>query len=55
LVVCYVHSQDGGKLDPRSLKCVFLGYSSSKKGYKCFDPNTKKTFISRDIEFDEKH
>jgi Integrase core domain/GAG-pre-integrase domain len=43
--VCYVHSQDGGKLEPRSRKCVFLGYSSRKKGYICLDPNTKKIYI----------
>jgi transposase InsO family protein len=53
--VCYVHSQDGGKLEPRLRKCVFLGYSSKKKGYICLDPNTKKIYISRDVEFDENH
>jgi transposase InsO family protein len=35
--VCYihVHSHQRDKLDPRALKCVFLGYSDSQKGYKC--------------------
>ena len=33
--VCYVHILGLGsdKLDPRSIKCVFLGYSRTQKGY----------------------
>lgn len=28
------------KLDHRVVKCIFVGYSSSKKSYKMFDPHT---------------
>jgi Reverse transcriptase (RNA-dependent DNA polymerase)/Integrase core domain/gag-polypeptide of LTR copia-type/GAG-pre-integrase domain len=51
--ICYVHAQEGNKLDPRAHKCVFIGYSSTKKGYICFNPDTQKTFISRDVTFNE--
>ena len=53
--VCYVHIQSThrGKLDPRAAKCVFLGYSSTQKGYKCYNPVTKKVIVSRDVEFEE--
>lgn len=53
--VCYVHvhSHLRDKFDPRALKCVFLGYSSSQKGYKCFHPPTGKYYVSMDVEFCE--
>ncbi|KAL4576526.1 hypothetical protein LXL04_012621 [Taraxacum kok-saghyz] len=41
------------KLHPRSTKCIFLGYSSSKSVYKCFDPLTSKLYHSRHVEFVE--
>ena len=27
--ICFVHKYVGGKLDPRALKCVFVGYSAT--------------------------
>jgi hypothetical protein len=33
------------------VKCVFVGYSSTQKGYKCWDPVGKKLFISMDVTF----
>lgn len=41
------------KLSFRSQRCVFLGYSSHHKGYKCLLPSTGRVYLSRDVIFDE--
>ncbi|KAG8501296.1 hypothetical protein CXB51_003445 [Gossypium anomalum] len=48
----YAHD-DNGKLEPRSIKCVFLGYKASVKGYKLWCPENRKVVINRDVVFDE--
>lgn len=39
------------KLDVKSTRCIFLGYSITQKGYKCYDPITNRTYVSRDVKF----
>ena len=50
---CFVHNFSPGfdKLSPKSHKCVFLGFTRSQKGYKCFSPSLNRYFISVDVTF----
>ena len=41
------------KLDPRALRCIFVGYSSTQKGYWCYYPPSRRFFITKDATFDE--
>ena len=37
------------KLDPKSLKCIFVGYSCLEKGYRCYCPTLRRYFVSTDV------
>jgi len=50
--IAYVHL-DQGKLKPRALKGVFLGYPQGTKGYKVWLLDEEKCVISRNIVFNE--
>ena len=40
-------------LQPHSMACIFLGYSEEIKGWRCYDPVSKKIIVSRDVIFNE--
>ena len=39
------------KLNPKSLKCIFLGYFLVQKGYRCYCPSLHKYLFSVDVTF----
>ena len=39
------------KLDPKSLKCIFVGYFRVKKGYRCYISNLRRYFVSTNVTF----
>ena len=41
------------KLDPKSLKCIFVGYSQVKKRYRCYCSILRHYFVSTDVPFFE--
>ncbi|RVX04841.1 Retrovirus-related Pol polyprotein from transposon RE1 [Vitis vinifera] len=53
--LCYpfIRPYNNHKLQYRSLKCVFLGYSLHHKGYLCLDNLTGRVYVSPHVVFDE--
>jgi hypothetical protein len=51
----YVHvpKENKSKLDKKVEKCIFIGYKDGLKGYKLWNPETKKVVYSRDVVFRE--
>ena len=45
--IAFVHNHTTSldKLAPRSVKCMFVGYSRTQKGYRCFHPPTRRYIV----------
>ncbi|GJZ23821.1 retrotransposon protein, putative, ty1-copia subclass [Tanacetum coccineum] len=41
------------KLEPRSFKCIFIGYPKETMGYSFYNPSKSKVFVVRNAEFFE--
>ena len=53
--ICFVHDyrNDVRKFDPHAVKCVFVGYSPTQKGYRCWCASEHRFFVSMDVTFRE--
>ncbi|KAL0641299.1 hypothetical protein Bca4012_102867 [Brassica carinata] len=51
--LCYVWvpGEQRNKLEAKSTKAMLIGYSVTQKGYKCYDPATRRVLVSRDVKF----
>ena len=51
--LCYAHNhgRERDKFDTRAVRCMSLGYPQGQKGWKLYDFDTKKVFVSRDVHF----
>ena len=50
---CFMHVPNANKTkwDPKSKKCIFLGYSEEAKGYRLFNYVIKMVLVSHDVIF----
>jgi adenylate kinase family enzyme len=50
---CYalISKEKRSKLDARSQKCIFFGYSNTTKRYRLYDEENKNFILSRDVIF----
>jgi len=55
--LCFLYLKDYSphKLSPKSAPCVFLGYSTLHKGFRCLDRKTHCVYVSRHVQFYEHH
>ncbi|MCO5571578.1 hypothetical protein L7F22_025322 [Adiantum nelumboides] len=53
LAFVHIPKEKRQKLDFKSRKLLFLGYSAESDAYRLYDPDTRTTTVSRDVVFDE--
>ena len=51
--LAHIPNEKRKKLEPKSHKCLFMGYSEESKAYRLYDLTTNKVFVSRDVKFGE--
>ena len=51
IAYAYILEELRHKLDDRSEKYILIGYAKKSKGYRLYNPYTKKFFISKDVKF----
>ena len=53
VVFIHTHNMPSNKLFARAIRGVFVGYSTTQKGYRFYDPTFKCIFVTNDAFFDE--
>lgn len=53
--VTYVHLHKSlrNKLEPRALRCIFVGYALHQKVYRFYHPPSRKIYVTLDVVFHE--
>jgi hypothetical protein len=49
----HIPNEKRKSLDPKSEKCIFVGYSEDAKGYRLLQSHCNEIIIRRDVKFDE--
>jgi len=53
LVYCHVPSESRKKLEPTTVKGIFVGYNEIAKAYRVYVSTLRRTMIRRDVRFEE--
>ena len=52
-IYAHIPSDKRTKNDPKAHRCIFLNFGGEVKGFKLWDPLTRKLIYSRVVTFDE--
>ena len=52
-VYAHIPKDERRKLDAKARKCIFLGYSNNRKGYRLYDQSIRRVIHSQDVRFNE--
>lgn len=47
--------QHNPKINARGIECILVGYARNSKGYRCYDPRTRRIYESYHVRFLERH
>ncbi|KAI5418750.1 hypothetical protein KIW84_043103 [Lathyrus oleraceus] len=47
----HLHKNQRTKLEPCAIRCLFLGYGVHQKGHRCYDPITRRIYVTMDVRF----
>jgi len=50
-VFVHIPKANKTKFDPCAKKCVFVGYVTHQKGYRCYNPITHRVYVTMDCDF----
>ena len=50
-VFIHIPKANRTKFDPCTEKCVFVGYDTHQKGYRCYNPITHRVHVTMDCDF----
>ena len=51
IVYVHFHCNQCTKLDSYARRCLFLGYATNQKGYRCYDLTNGRLYVTMDVTF----